>query len=110
MTKLEFEILTWYSRRLPERGLENIESKLTVSHREITEVGFFTFFHSERIDSISHVSGCIPGPFITSAQAQRGSMSLLSISNSEIQFLEVMALEDDEDANQIGDFELGEQF
>ena len=110
MTKLEFAILEWYSRSYTDNGLSDIESKLKVLRRETTDIGFFTYFNELELNRSNQATGCIPGPFISSKQVPSGAMSVLSLSGSNINFLEVMALSDDEDANQIKEFELGEQF
>jgi len=83
---------------------------LPVAYRELTESGFFTPFEDPDSSVGSDKNVCIPGPFIYSRQAPSGAMSLLCTRNGKFEFLEVLAMEDSESANDIVDFELGEGF
>ena len=110
MTELEISILKWYSERHREIGLGGLGSSLDVLHREITEIGFFTYFKDSDLPLHIGKNGCIPGPFIHSSQAPSGAMTLLFIRDGKVEYLEVAALEDSENANSIEDFQLGDEF
>ena len=110
MRNLESAILQRFSDSYQERSLKDIDSKLLISHRETTELGFFTFFQENNLYATKNETGCITGPFIQSKQVPGGAMSLLYVNDGMIVFLEVMAMVDEENANQITEFEIGEMF
>lgn len=110
MNSLELAILKWFSERHGDCGLINLDSKLEVSNRDITEIGFFTHFKETKLDISEGKFGCLSGPFIHSEQVPNGAMSLLSMNGCVVKYLEVVAMDDADDANKIEEFELGEEF
>jgi len=110
MTELELSILKWYAERHCGVGLSGLGTRLNVSRREFTEIGFFTYFKGPELALRTNKIGCIPGPFIHSDQIPSGAMSLLCIRDGKVEYLEVAALDDSETANSIEDFELGDEF
>ncbi|TVZ37659.1 hypothetical protein P886_2001 [Alteromonadaceae bacterium 2753L.S.0a.02] len=110
MKDLETAILNWFKENNPE--LENVISRLSIRRREETESGSFTYFIGGRLeDPMENISIYnVAGPYISSPELQGGAMTVLGISDGEIVFLEIMALDDNGNSNSIEKFELKERF
>lgn len=107
MSELEKAILDWIDKAAPEFYLCNLIPLLEIRKREITDIGFFTYFNMSSIDSrlSSQGSGNVPGPYIESPDLAGGADSLIHIRDGKVEFLEVYALED-RNANNINNFKL----
>ncbi|MGL6162378.1 hypothetical protein [Microbulbifer sp.] len=107
MSELEKAILEWIDKTAPEFYLCNFIPSLEVRKREITDIGFLTYFNMHSVGSrlSSQSSGNVPGPYIETPDLAGGADSLIHIRDGQIEFLEVYALED-ENANRINNFEL----
>ena len=107
MTKLEKEILEWIDSEDPQYGLGKFISKLKVSDRELTDIGFFTGFEShEPIPELLELGTTnITGPYITAEVMGEGADSLIHIENGNIEYLEVYSIGDG-NANDIISYQL----
>lgn len=106
MTKLEAEILKWFSEHY--QYLNQTVKELEISKKEVTDIGSFTYFKQTSMNQELVEANWmnIPGPYIESPDLSNGASSLLHIKEGRIDYLEIFAMEDEDNANNIKNYKL----